>query len=86
MKLLIVILTGAVIIQSLRLFAYKKGMEAIALYLKDIDAIPDEETVDKYSRTVLKKSKKLYELRGDKKGDENIVKTSRIAFRSIRFE
>lgn len=57
MKLLIVILAGAVIIQSLRLFAYKKSMEAIVLYLKDIDAIPDEETVDKYIRTVLKKSK-----------------------------
>ena len=57
MKLLIVILAGAVIIQSLRLFAYKKCMEAIGLYLKDIDAIPDEETVDKYSHEVIKKSK-----------------------------
>ena len=59
MKLLIVILVGAVIIliQSLRLFAYKKCMEAIGLYLKDIDAIPDEKTVDKYIHEVIKKSK-----------------------------
>lgn len=51
-----VILAIVAISQFIRAVAYKRALKAIGLYLKDIDAVPDKETVDKYSREALRRT------------------------------
>lgn len=45
------------IIQSVRAYAYKRGLKAISLYLDDMDLIPDEKTIRRYSVRAVRKSK-----------------------------
>lgn len=51
-----IILVAITIYQCMRSAAYKKGMKALKLYLTDIDAFPDEETIRRYSEKAIRKS------------------------------
>lgn len=52
-KLVCVILIVVAISQFVRAAAYKKSAKALTLYLKDIDAVPDEQTIRRYSEKAL---------------------------------
>ena len=51
-----VILVIVAMSQFIRAVAYKKALKALKLYLTDINAIPDEETVRRYSLKALQRS------------------------------
>jgi hypothetical protein len=55
-KLVCVILIVVAISQFVRAAAYKKSAKALTLYLKDIDAVPDEQTIQRYSEKALQSS------------------------------
>lgn len=55
-KLICVILIVVAISQFVKAAAYKKTAKALALYLKDIDAVPDEETISRYSEKAMHSS------------------------------
>ena len=54
--LVYVILIALVISQFARAAAYKKSTKALTLYLKDIGAVPDEQTIQRYSEKALHSS------------------------------
>lgn len=55
-ELVCVILIVVAISQFVRAAAYKKSTKALTLYLKDIDAVPDEQTIQRYSEKALHSS------------------------------
>ena len=55
-KLVCVILIVVAISQFVRAAAYKKSTKALTLYLNDIDAVRDEQTIQRYSEKALHSS------------------------------
>lgn len=55
-ELVCVILIVVAISQFVRAAAYKKSTKVLTLYLKDIDAVPDEQTIQRYIEKALHSS------------------------------
>lgn len=55
-KLVCVILIVVAISQFVRAAVYKKSAKVLTLYLKDIDAVPDEQTIQRYCEKALQSS------------------------------